>query len=242
MAICKLCKVGKQLIKKSHIFPNFLYTDFYDEQNRLRKFDINEMKKRNPRISKLPTGIYEGQILCNKCDNNIIGALETYMSLLVNSKKGTKVKGKRIDSGLSIFEIRNIDSKKLKLFLLSILFRASISSLSEFNDVKLGPYEEKIRLAILNNNIEELDIQISILKFARNSNFTRFIAQPIRSKIGHATVYSIIINGYLIIFFMKENDMSKRLIDFKVRDSDKLEVLQVPKAQVEKFIISLMSQ
>lgn len=52
MGICRLCNEDKDLLKKSHIYPNFVYTDLFDEHNRLRKFTANEMLKKNPRISR----------------------------------------------------------------------------------------------------------------------------------------------------------------------------------------------
>lgn len=242
MARCKLCQEDTKLIKKSHIFPDFLYRDFYDDQHRLRKFNLAEMTKINPRFSKPPTGIYEGGLLCHKCDGSRIGALETYVSLLLKGNKPLKIKVIKNVHGINIFKVNGIDSKVLKLFLLSILYRASISSHSEFKDVNLGPYEEKLRTALLNENLGNIRIQVSILKFARNSNFTRFIAQPIRSKIGHTTVYSVVINGYMIIYFLSESDMSKRMHNFRIRAENVLEIMQVPKEQVEKFIVSLILQ
>ena len=48
-----------------------------------------------------------------------------------------------------------IDYTKFKLFLLSLLWRASISKLPIFKDINLGPYEDKIRQMILDNNPDD---------------------------------------------------------------------------------------
>lgn len=71
---CRLCLRDKVLIRRSHIFPDFLYKELYDEKHRLHKV-------------KLPgksvgyytqTGEYDRHLLCADCDNNILGRLDSY--------------------------------------------------------------------------------------------------------------------------------------------------------------------
>lgn len=39
MGSCKLCLEEKILLKKSHIIPEFMYKDLYDENHKLISFD-----------------------------------------------------------------------------------------------------------------------------------------------------------------------------------------------------------
>jgi len=47
------------------------------------------------------------------------------------------------------FTLTGLDYAKTKLFMLSILWRASVSVLPDFSAVKLGPHEERIRKMLL---------------------------------------------------------------------------------------------
>ena len=154
MKRCRLCKEEKKLIKTSHIISDFLHEQLYDEKHRIIKFHPDELKKENPKISTPPSATYEGDILCADCDNKVIGKYESYVSKLLKNKltDSKKVSCKESINSLkeTVIEVNNLDYKNIKLFLLSILWRSSISSKPEFTQVSLGPYEEKIRVQLLN--------------------------------------------------------------------------------------------
>ena len=58
----------------------------------------------------------------------------------------------KIKQNSKIAIIEDIDYKLMKLFQLSILWRATISSLETFSKVNLGPHQEKLRKMILDSN------------------------------------------------------------------------------------------
>lgn len=74
--ICKLCLEEKQLIKKSHIIPDFMYKGIYDEKHKIVHINLENIKNKSHTYS----GIYDKNILCANCDNEIISKLETYAS------------------------------------------------------------------------------------------------------------------------------------------------------------------
>lgn len=240
---CKLCNKEKTLIKKSHILPEFLFKKLFDPHHKLRKFDLVQMAKGNPRISRPSSGLYEGQILCQECDNKTLGQYESYIANLLNEtlKESDKISCRRIrnEYGLIFTEIANINYKKTKLFLLSVLYRAHISSSPEFKQVNLGTYGEIIREIIYNDlDVDDLYFQISIMKFPKSSDYNSFIGQMIKRKIDGTTMYSIIINGYLILFFTKQNGVSKKIENIRLKEDGTISILEMPTNLVEKFILS----
>lgn len=242
---CNLCQQEKQLIKKSHILPDFLFKKLYDPHHKLQKFDAVQMAKGNPRISRPSSGAYEGELLCQDCDNRVLGQYETYISRLIARKLSPKdrisIKSVYNNSGLRFIEVTNIDYHKTKLFWLSILFRAHISTNSEFKDVDLGPYAETIRDIILNGkSIDDLTFQISAMRFSKDSEFSSFIGQPIKRKIDGTTMYTIVINGYLIMFFIKENGISKKTSNIRLKQDNSISLLEIPRHLVKKFLLSYM--
>lgn len=144
---CKLCLQEKPLIKKSHIIPDFMYKGLFDEKHRISQIDFTNKKESFP-----PTGIYEGNILCSNCDNKILGSYETYAAkeLFKPTMHGfiEALKNKVIDfdGNETSVTMSRIEYKKAKLFFLSILWKASISSHRFFKFVNLEPTtSEKIR-------------------------------------------------------------------------------------------------
>tara|TARA_R110000796_G_scaffold251980_1_gene384687 strand:+ start:3615 stop:4370 length:756 start_codon:yes stop_codon:yes gene_type:complete len=239
---CRLCKKEKDLIKKSHIMSEFLHKDLFDENHKLISFEPIELLKTNPRISRPSSGSYEGGLLCKECDNEVIGKYETYASKLLNGKLSKKEKircnfAKSID-GINLLELSDLNYSSLKLFLLSLLWRAHISSRDEYRDVALGPYADKIGKALLDENPgADNDIIITITKLDPTAGFSTFIGQPIRHKVEQTTQYSIIINGYIVVYYLKENRLSKRINHQKLTEDGTLTIMEIPKDKVSPFVM-----
>lgn len=241
-AICHLCKKKKNLIKKSHIISEFLHKDLYDDNHKLIAFEPVELLKTNPIISRPSSGSYEGGLLCKDCDNLVIGKYETYTSKLLIGKlvekEQIKCNLRKSRDGINILKLSGLNYSFLKLFLLSLLWRAHISSRDEYRDVKLGPYADKIRKALLYENPgADNEIIITITKLDPTAGFSTFIGQPIRHKVEQTTQYSIIINGYIVVYYLKENSLSKKVHDHRLTKEGTLIIMEIPKDQVSPFVM-----
>jgi hypothetical protein len=242
MKICNLCKEEKKLIETSHIISDFLHKELYDENHRLHKFHPDELTKPNPKIEKPISATYDGGILCNKCDNEVIGKYETYLSNVLkgNLSGKNKLECKKIKNihGIDILEIENLNYTKTKLFLLSLLWRAHLSKNSEFSNVDLGPYAEKIRVQIFSGIASNEDnFQITIFKLGEPNNFSTFIGSPLKHTTGTATYYSMIILGYVILFHLKESKMTEDMKQYRLQENGKLAIWELPKEMVTKFVL-----
>ena len=76
---CKLCCIDKKLLKKSHIIPEFMYQDLFDEKHRI--FEVLFKPDLQLQNKTRQSGVYDKDILCDKCDNKVLGSLERYASL-----------------------------------------------------------------------------------------------------------------------------------------------------------------
>ena len=144
---CKLCLENKLLCKESHIIPKFLYKLLFEKNNFLIFLDKIAAHFRY-------TGEYEGGILCENCDNTIIGKLDNYAAGFIHGEFRQKLNSRiEVIDGHEHLVIEydpNYDYRKYKLFLLSLLWRASITSRPFFQQVKLSPEtEEDLRRMIL---------------------------------------------------------------------------------------------
>lgn len=134
---CALCH-SEATLKNSHIIPEFLYRSLYDEKHRFHQISADPDQK-NVFLQK---GLRE-PLMCERCEQRL-SPWERYVSLLLNGGVGVVMR----QEGNRIF-LSELDYSKLKLFQLSILWRASVSRLPEFSQVNLGPHEERIRRMLL---------------------------------------------------------------------------------------------
>ena len=151
---CKLCLENKNLCSKSHIIPKFLYKLLTGENNSLIFVDNKQAKLRY-------NSEYESNILCKNCDSQIIGKLENYVAEFVYNKFPKESSRLEIIDGREYLIIEgntNYNYKKYKLFLLSLLWRSSISSRPFFQQINLSSKDEdSLRNMILNSEPGEPD-------------------------------------------------------------------------------------
>lgn len=135
--ICQFCLTETKLIE-AHIIPKWAFKSLYpDPKDRSEPLILVEKGS----VKKRPIGPYDPNILCSKCDN-FFSIYEGYAK-----KVFFEMPRKNYSTLSQIVENANID--KVKIFLLSVIWRASISSRPEFQDVTLGAYKEKIRNLLL---------------------------------------------------------------------------------------------
>lgn len=133
--ICKLCLKEKELLKKSHIVPDFIYreSEIYDAKHRIRSFTKDDVLA-GRKVKLEQSGIYVANILCANCDNVVIGSYERYASMAIYGKAVPVEKSPKCENYLigaeTITICENVDYRQFKLFLLSIFWRASIISQS----------------------------------------------------------------------------------------------------------------
>lgn len=134
---CALCLEESDL-RQSHIIPEFMYKSLYDEINRFHVLSVIP-EKSNWKEQK---GLRE-RLLCGKCEQKL-SVWERYASLVL--KGGIPLTHRREGS---IIHLSGVDYKQFKLFQLSILWRASVSTLQFFEKVQLGEHAEIIRQHLL---------------------------------------------------------------------------------------------
>jgi hypothetical protein len=134
---CRLCGVEAAL-RKSHVIPEWLYTPLYDEIHRYHV--INAGLDADRRFEQ--KGLRE-RLLCQSC--------ETKFSVYEGYARGVLFGGQDITVvkyGNGI-ELRDLDYVKLKLFQLSLLWRAGVARQDFFSKVNLNGDEELIRKMLL---------------------------------------------------------------------------------------------
>jgi hypothetical protein len=212
---CKLCLKEKDL-KKSHIIPEFIYSSLYDEKHRFHEIS-DDVKKKNKPHQK---GISE-RLLCFECEQ-LLSKYERYASLVLNGGYNPNVRneGKLVHLG-------NIEYSKFKLFALSVLWRASVSSLKVFCQVKLGPHEEKLRLMILNDDPGAEYQYPFILSPILHGNEVQeaLIVPPTWTRLDNHYAYRFVFGGIAWVFVVSSHKASNVIIGASIARNGELTML-----------------
>lgn len=210
--ICKLCGINTILLNESHILPDFIYRDLkmYDNNHRMHRIIVKKPALPDIKSKTLPTGEYEGGILCSNCDNIIIGGYETYAKkamfggeLPVN--ESPIIQNYFNSQNIKYSHCQNIDYKKFKLFLLSILWRMCISSRPMFSQVVMeSEDQEKLRLMVLSGDPGKINVfPIYGMTYLNDKSMPRdIIGQPFRAEVRGFTIIRILIGGIFLLFHL----------------------------------------
>jgi hypothetical protein len=192
VAECRLCLNDKTLCK-SHIFPEYMYAHCYDDNHSYIEFNAEDGKYNKKRRK----GIYE-ELLCRDCEH-IIQEYEDYGKHVLYGNAKPK-----IEAAKKSYCNEDYDYRLFKLFILSLLWRASVSTQDSFKLTSLGKYAEELRKILLNgletsvNNYPLYLYQTHIDGKPSNGVFMEIY--PTKSIFDGKTVYQFVADG--VFFFI----------------------------------------
>lgn len=127
---CALCDKDKQLIE-AHIIPKWAFKYLYPE-GKIQGDAL--ILVGTGKLSRSRIGLYDREILCSDCDG-FFGIYDGYAKeILINHS---------VSSNTDLYElISGVDIEKIRIFLLSVLWRAAVSNLKEFSRISIGPYRD----------------------------------------------------------------------------------------------------
>jgi hypothetical protein len=196
--ICALCREERKLCK-SHIIPEFLYTQLYDDKHRVAVLgkDFDRMKYEQK-------GLRE-HLLCISCES-YLSKYEKYASRLLKGEEG-----KRRRQSARLYSIEDVDYQLFRLFGLSLLWRASIASGEFFQKVRLGPHQESIRQMILSGDPGRLDTYGFFLGRVLSSELQpdALMMQPTISRFEGHRCYRFVFGGFVWVFVVSSHGLSE---------------------------------
>jgi hypothetical protein len=199
-AQCSLCGERGEL-RRSHIIPEFFYRPVYDEAHRFLEASTNP----EDRVAIRQKGLRE-LLLCQRCETKL-SAWETYASRIVSG--GLELRYEKDDAG---FTVHGVEYAPFKLFGMSLLWRAGVSSLPEFSEVRLGRHQETLRRMLHGatpGRAYEYAFSVVFPPDARAQElFSHAISPPHVARYGAHHVYRFLL-GVTIWLFPVSNHMSE---------------------------------
>ncbi|HYM93847.1 MAG TPA: hypothetical protein VET23_06895 [Chitinophagaceae bacterium] len=225
-----------------------MYKGIFDERHKmiLSPIAIEPVEKR---FIKTPSdGEYEGGLLCDDCDNKLLGDYyENYASRAIYggellAEECPTFKSFRNQHGMEFIKCNKLNYHKFKLFLLSILWRASISTRPFFSEINLNEHEERIRQMLLSKNAGDVsEYPIVVMTYAHDSTLPKeLIAQPRFVDLGdNIHLYSFMINGYFYFFYVSHNNSNipEFALSETIKPNNELNILIIPKDRGWDFIL-----
>ena len=152
---CRFCDKHDASPAKSHIIPR----SFFGLVRGQEKYSVvmRVSKKAVTRLHYTQAGIYDSEILCVECEKRFspydAHGFAVFTEVFQHKKLYLE------NSGIPCaFLLPNVDFRLLKLFVLSVLWRASVSRHDFFLGVDLGRrHEEKIKSLISNDTVDGAD-------------------------------------------------------------------------------------
>lgn len=182
---CQLCLAEQIQLVKSHIIPKAFYKNPINPTER-----ANEIRSSSTRMKKSRTGVY-AIFLCHTCEK-IFMPWDDYAYKLFYEHKPDAYPFSPNPEHPVYAIYNNIKSEKLRLFFISLLWRASVCENPEYKNVSLGhKYLSHAKQAILNKKAHyfpEFDAS-----FSRMPDTSGCFLFPIKQKFEG-------VNGYRICF------------------------------------------
>lgn len=212
--ICRLCK-DKHELKNSHIIPEFIYKPLYDDKHRFEEY--------TPLAVKVPPhqkGIRE-YMLCGRCET-FFSKYEKYAKEALYGK--TPLETKLVDNRIII---KGVDYKKFRIFMLSIIWRASASKLDAFRDVKLGKHEEIIRAMLLNESPgTPNEYPVILIPIVHEKEVVEaLIVNPTITRVDTHIAYRLVFGGMAWIYIISSHKLPASIIDAALSEDGVLKLI-----------------
>lgn len=224
---CKFCGQNKKLIK-AHIIPECFWVSSGEKSS--SQYLVTPLKEEFPR--RRPIGIYDQNLVCLECEQ-IWNDYDTYSCELLSNQFQGKLNEYE---GFKWYVIDSYNYSNLKLFFMSLLWRASASKEKFFNEVSIGcKFDGEIRDSLRNRNPKTYqDFSVVILRSDKFVGEHSIIDNPIRKRLDEVNFYKFYVGEFFVWikvdrqklplwfepFVLKPN--SKLLIPVSERDDDGL--------------------
>jgi len=196
--ICKLCHSEAEL-QNSHVISEFQYKPLYDDKHRFHVISVNPEQKEH-----FEQKGFRENLLCLQCETKL-SRWESYAKKVIFEDE-THLIGR---TG-NFIRLGGISYHEFKLYLLSLLWRMGVSKLKHFSEVSLGPYEEKLRVLLLNEDpglASDYPCVITAVLFQGHFE-AAWIIPPGRIKVNGVHCYRVVISGILYMFWVTKKPLA----------------------------------
>lgn len=198
--MCRLCHVSSKL-QQSHIFPRSLIELARDESMNGRFYEMHD------KTSNIIQDGPKEHLLCESCEQRLCRYEKYFKEAIHLSRHGIQIVQ---DDNFAI--ISGLDYRKVKLFLLSVIWRMSVSSLPQCESITLNEDEDVIRRMILDDDPgASTKYPIAARIPLINGNMQEaWLTTPFVLEHDDGTVYATMIGGILYHIYVAQREWLAR--------------------------------
>jgi hypothetical protein len=228
---CALCQ-HERPIRRSHIVPEFLYLGLYDEKHRFEQMsaDPNESNK------TLQKGLRE-PLLCDECEG-LFAKWERYVSMVLRG--GTPIVAKQNGDRLQLSEL---DYQSFKLLQMSILWRAGVSTLPAFAQVRLGPHAERLRKMLLSSDPGPPD-QYGCLMFMvmhERVLLQGLVVPPTWARLLQHKAYRFVFGGLAFLYVVTSEPIQRFISEHFIQPTGTA-IVKLQQVQEMKYLVKAIAE
>ena len=218
--ICLLCKEEKKLVK-AHIIPEGFFRRMREGGSHL--LVLNQVPgKILPKRS--PIGVYDKELVCRDCES-IWNDWDTHAQEILSHDMKLAKPIRRSGQDMA-WRIDHFDYMKLKLFFISVLWKAAVSRQTFYRKVDIGIFESIARKMILERNPGQTDeFGVVITRFMPHK-FDIVMFDPFREKINHVNFYRFYMAGYVVYMKVDRRPMPPPWSRLAIREGESMYVVR----------------
>ena len=234
MEKCRLCGTPQEKFPKSHIIPEFMYKDIKNAKSQIFRMRMPY----GDRLKPILTGYYEKPLLCTECEKKI-GLWESYAEKVLNGSTHFQMPVVSKTKDDLIQSVTGIDYTSFKLFLLSIIWRASVTNQPFFKEVSLGKeHEDRIAKMMLDGYPGEEDvypITLIVPKGPIGKNLS--IGQPYKNKTStNAVRYLFPIAEIIYIYHISKHGLEEINNLTAIKKNNTMKIIFWPISRLNAFL------
>ncbi|SEJ34234.1 hypothetical protein SAMN04244572_03607 [Azotobacter beijerinckii] len=195
MSICNLCLRENLKLVDSHIIPKAFY-------RKCEKGVNSTILSANGYPEKSRQGIYD-QIVCADCEKSF-GPWDDYAARLLKQHRPDREITRQDDNSLLGYEYSDVDYDKLKMFFLSLLWRAHASGKGFFSDFNLSDDLARELSEIVRSGLIPPAQEWAVFVGKSDQDISTVLVQPLFEEVGNAVFAVIYLPGYVV--HIKLND------------------------------------
>jgi len=228
LVTCRYCGHERDLIK-AHIIPEGFFRRMLEGGGEL--FVLSESSDEYPK--RAPIGVYDETILCADCETGF-GEWDQYAQEIL----GREPPGDPVfhDDRVLAYEAQHYRYDLLKLFFVSLLWRASVSTQESYSCVQLGPLEDIARRRLVDRDPGDgQEFAVLLAKFAPHPA-AEAILLPIRERIRDINYYRFWLGGYVAYIKADRRPTPRAFKDLVLTEARPLKILQRELEESPEFL------
>jgi hypothetical protein len=186
---CKLCGKDKKLVR-AHVIPKSLWKPLFDDEQPPQIHSIAPTAD----DKKSPGGVYDTGILCAQCES-IFSPWDDYAQKILLAKPTEEQYVMKNGRKIAYIETA-IDYPKLKLFFISLLWKAAVSNHYFFSRVNVGSFEPQLRRMILKGDPGEPDA-FAVMIAKCGDRLGQIVLNPQPERWNEINYYRFYLAGYM---------------------------------------------